>query len=71
VKSAAIKVRPGDKIRLSKIDPDHTGGIRKEEACARFVDLREKIDLLHEKLFAEHERSLLVLFQAFVGVSGR
>jgi PPK2 family polyphosphate:nucleotide phosphotransferase len=64
MKSAAVKVRPGHKIRLSKIDPDDTGGMSKEDACARFVDLREKIDELQEKLFAEHKRSLLILFQA-------
>ena len=34
MKSAAVKVWPGDKIRLSKID---TGKMTKEEACARFV----------------------------------
>jgi len=37
MKSAAVKVRPGDKIRLSKIDPDDTGKMTKEEACTRFV----------------------------------
>ena len=57
-------MRPGDKIRLSKIDPDDTGGMSKSEACKRIVDLREKIDQLQERLFAEHERSLLILFQA-------
>ena len=35
MKSAAIKVRPGDKIRLSKLD---TGKTTKEEACTRLVD---------------------------------
>ena len=64
MKSAAVKAGPGDKIRLSKIDPDDTGDISKKEACTRFVDLREEISLLQEKLFAEHERSLLILFQA-------
>jgi PPK2 family polyphosphate:nucleotide phosphotransferase len=64
VKSTAIKVSPGDKVRLSRIDPDDTGKLDKDEACARFVDLREKIDLLQQKLFAEHDRSLLILFQA-------
>jgi PPK2 family polyphosphate:nucleotide phosphotransferase len=64
MKSAAIRTRPGDKIRLSKIDPDDTGGMNKKEACARFDELREEISLLQEKLFAEHERSLLILFQA-------
>ena len=64
MKSTAVKARPGDKIRLSKIDPGDTGGMSKEEACTRFVDLREEVSLLQEKLFAEHERSLLILFQA-------
>ena len=32
--SPAVKVRPSDKIRLSKIDPDNTGKMTKEEACA-------------------------------------
>jgi PPK2 family polyphosphate:nucleotide phosphotransferase len=64
VKTSTVKVRPGDKIRLSKINPDDTGGLSKEKACVRFYDLREKIDDLQEKLFAEHRRSLLILFQA-------
>ena len=64
MKSAAVKVCLGDKIRLSKIDPDDTGKMTKKEACTRFVELREKIDLLQKKLYAEHQRSLLILFQA-------
>src|ERR1700719_4320053 len=64
VKSATVKVRPGHRIRLSKIDPDDTGGLSREEACSRFAELREEVSLLQEKLFAEHERSLLILFQA-------
>jgi polyphosphate kinase 2 (PPK2 family) len=57
-------VSQGDKIRLSKIDPDDTGGASKKKACKRFADLRGEISLLQERLFAEHERSLLILFQA-------
>jgi PPK2 family polyphosphate:nucleotide phosphotransferase len=64
MKSATVKARPGHKIRLSKIDPDDTAGLTKEEACTRFAELREEVSLLQEKLFAEHERSLLILFQA-------
>lgn len=64
MKSATVKVRSGDKIRLSQIDPDDTGKMTKEDACSRFFELREKIDLLQEKLYAEHDRSLLILFQA-------
>ena len=64
MKSAVVKARPGDKLRLSKIAPDDTSGMSKKEACTRFVDLREEISLFQEKLFAEHQRSLLILFQA-------
>jgi PPK2 family polyphosphate:nucleotide phosphotransferase len=64
LKSNVVTVRPGDKIRLSKIDPDDTGDLSQEKACARFYDLREKMDDLQEKLYAAHERSLLILFQA-------
>jgi PPK2 family polyphosphate:nucleotide phosphotransferase len=64
MKSAVIKARPGHKIGLSKIDPGDTAGLSKEEACARFAELRKEVSLLQEKLFAEHERSLLILFQA-------
>jgi len=34
MKSAAVKVGPGDKIRFSKIDPDDTGKMTKEEPHA-------------------------------------
>ena len=64
MKSATVKARPGHKIRLSKIDPDDMAGLTKEEACARFSELCDEIGALQEKLFAEHERSLLILFQA-------
>jgi PPK2 family polyphosphate:nucleotide phosphotransferase len=64
MKSAAVNARPGDKIRLSKIDPDDTGELSQGEAYTRFVELREEVSLLQEKLFAEHQRSLLILFQA-------
>src|SRR5207249_9100371 len=55
---------PGDKIKLSKIDPDDTGRYNKEEALQRFSELREKIDQLQEILYAERRRSLLLIFQA-------
>ena len=64
MKTNVVTVKAGDKIRLSKIDPDDTGGANKRTACRRFLELREEISLLQEKLFAEHERSLLILFQA-------
>ena len=64
MRSAVVKARPGHKVRLSKIDPDDTGGVKKEKAIERFLALREKISALQEKLYAEHRRSLLIVFQA-------
>jgi PPK2 family polyphosphate:nucleotide phosphotransferase len=64
MKSPVVTARPGRKIKLSKIDPDDTGGITKEEALQRFCELREKIYELQEVLYAERRRSLLLVFQA-------
>ena len=64
MKSPVVTVRPGHKIKLSKIDPDETGGATKEAACERFAELREKISALQQILYAEHRRSLLLVFQA-------
>ena len=64
MKTSAVKVSPGQEIRLSKIDPEDTGRLTKKKACERVAELRERIDELQEKLYAEHERSLLVIFQA-------
>jgi PPK2 family polyphosphate:nucleotide phosphotransferase len=63
MKSPAVTICPGHKIKLSKIDPDDTGGYSKEEALQRFCELREKIYELQEILYAEHRRSLLLVFQ--------
>jgi len=64
MKSAIVTVSPGKKIKLSKIDPDDTGGSDKEKAGQRFSELREKISELQQILSAEHRRSLLLVFQA-------
>ncbi len=64
MKSPIVTVHPGHKIKLSKIDADDTGGMEKKKATERFCDTREKIDGLQQILFAEHRRSLLLVFQA-------
>jgi len=64
LKTNVVTVRPSDRIRLAEIDPDDTGGLKKKKACAHFVDLRDQIDELQKKLYAEHRRSLLIIFQA-------
>jgi PPK2 family polyphosphate:nucleotide phosphotransferase len=64
MKTTIVMARPGQKICLSKIDPDETGGITKEDALGRMVKLREKLSMLQQALYAEHGRSLLIIFQA-------
>ena len=59
-----VTARPGKKLRLSEVDPDATGGVKKEAALKRYVQLREKISVLQQVLYAEHQRSLLIVFQA-------
>ncbi len=55
---------PGKKIRLAKIDPGETGGVTKEEALERMGPLHQKLSLLQQALYAEHRRSVLIIFQA-------
>ena len=64
MKAPVVTVGSGRKIRLSKIDPDETGGMTKEKALERIGNLCEKISELQEILYAEHRRSLLLIFQA-------
>src|SRR3954471_14190245 len=64
MKSSIVTACPGHKIKLSKIDPNDTAGIKKEKAIQRFSELREKISQLQQILYAEHRRSLLLVFQA-------
>jgi PPK2 family polyphosphate:nucleotide phosphotransferase len=64
MKSPVVTASHGHKIKLSKIDPDDTGGITKEKALQRVCELREKIYELQEILYAERRRSLLLIFQA-------
>ena len=64
MKKMIVTARPGKKLRLSDVDPGATGGLQKEAALDRFLELREKINGLQQILFAEHRRSLLIIFQA-------
>jgi PPK2 family polyphosphate:nucleotide phosphotransferase len=59
-----VVVRPGDKIRLAEIDPGESGGSSKIEATAKIDKLRERLAELQEALYAEHQRSLLIVIQA-------
>lgn len=63
--SSPYLVKPGSKVNLSRIDPDATGALgTKEAAKAELEILRERIDELQVRLYAERQQSLLIVLQA-------
>lgn len=59
-----LVVRPGHDINLAEIDTDETAGHSKAASIKQIGALRERLARLQEALFAEHERSLLIVVQA-------
>ncbi|HLG14914.1 MAG TPA: PPK2 family polyphosphate kinase [Blastocatellia bacterium] len=59
----AMKVKPGDDVRLDDIDPGFTAGLTEEEAAEELADLSEKIGELQELLYAARQNSVLVILQ--------
>jgi PPK2 family polyphosphate:nucleotide phosphotransferase len=57
-------VKPGEKVRLSKYDPDDTLGWHKGHKMeASLEDAIQRIDNLQYRLYAEHKRAILVVLQ--------
>ncbi len=64
MKPDRYQVKPDERIHLKDIEPDeHHFLAKKEDALAPTAKLAEKIDFFQERLFAEHQRSLLVVLQ--------
>jgi PPK2 family polyphosphate:nucleotide phosphotransferase len=59
-----VTVVPGSRFDLAKVDADADGGFDKDWAKAALATERTRIQALQEKLYAERQRSLLVVFQA-------
>ena len=58
-------VKPGSALKLSKIDPGHTGGFKsKDEALKILAGNQQKLEDLQYKLYAEGKQSLLIVLQA-------
>jgi len=58
-----VRHEPGSKVRLADYDPSDKLGLDKEEARADLERHRERLAELHELLWAENQRSLLVVLQ--------
>jgi len=62
------RIRPQTRIQLNKMDPDHTGDYKKteqgkEKAKAITAELTGRLGELQERLYANGERSVLVVLQ--------
>jgi PPK2 family polyphosphate:nucleotide phosphotransferase len=57
-----LKAEPG-KFNLEKFAPGETYGVSKSHAEKAFPDHVEKLAALHDLLYAEHKRSLLIVLQ--------
>ena len=59
-----FRIAPGRRIRLEDFDPAETGKYNKSEAYEKLEELRDKMNDLQQRLFAERRRSLLICLQA-------
>jgi PPK2 family polyphosphate:nucleotide phosphotransferase len=58
-----LRVEPGRPASLTKRDPRETFGLDKATGNARCTELVERLNLLQQRLYAEGERSLLLVLQ--------
>ena len=58
-----LRVEPGEPARLSERDPRDTLGLDKAAAKKRTKELRERIDELQYRLYAEGTRAVLLVLQ--------
>jgi len=58
-----LRVSPGGKFKLARVDPAATHGVKKEQAMERLAKNCERLSVLQYLLYAEARRSLLVVLQ--------
>jgi PPK2 family polyphosphate:nucleotide phosphotransferase len=62
-----FRVTPGKRFKLADHDPSDTGKLDKQQGEKRLDKARDRMRELQEKLFAQNEWALLVIFQAMDG----
>lgn len=60
----SLKVPPGTKVRLQRFDTADRLGWDKESARIEFEQVKQRLDVLQQRLFGEERRSLLLVLQA-------
>ncbi len=61
--SSRVRVKPGAKVRLADHDPADRLGLDKDAAKEELESLRPRLEELHELLWAENKRALLIVLQ--------
>lgn len=59
-----LNPKPHSKVNLKDYDPDHNGEYTKESAQAEVDSLKDQIEKLQERLYAEGKQALLIVLQA-------
>ena len=59
------RIEPGDKVDLSRFDPEDTSAADGGKADTEkvFADLNDRLEILQERLWAEHRHKVLVVLQ--------
>ncbi len=63
MKISSLRAERGSAFRLSKCAADDTHGVSKQHAEKALPDHVKKLSALHDLLYAEHKRSLLIVLQ--------
>jgi PPK2 family polyphosphate:nucleotide phosphotransferase len=59
-----MRVAPDSKVDLRERSTNDTFGLDKESAATAMAGIKERLDLLQQRLYAEGERSVLLVIQA-------
>ena len=63
--SETLRVKPNATVDLGRFDPDAAPGVEgKEQARKELEEIRERLEELQYRLYAEGKRALLVVLQA-------
>lgn len=56
--------KPGSAVNLQQYDPDYHDGLDEKDVAEEVAKLKERLETLQEKLYAESKQALLVVLQA-------